>query len=121
MAPANNSDVTALSYRVGLVEKDVGEIKSQLSLKATERENDLRFQVFEDKFQSVSTDIREIKESIKDIVTRGEQQQKDTAGELKTISDSIAKIQIGALVAVVAFFLTIVGTIVTVLITHTIH
>lgn len=121
MSPTSNSDITALSYRVGALEKDVGDIKTQLNLKSTERENDLRFQSFEDKFQSMSSDIKEVKEIIKDIVTRSEQQQKDTASELKTISDSIAKIQIGALVAVVAFFLTIVGTVVTVLITHTIH
>lgn len=121
MSPPANNDMISLAYRVGVVEKDVGDLKNQFNLKANERENDLRFQSFEDKIQSVSSDIKEVKEIIKEIVTRGEQQQKDTAGELKIISDSIAKIQIGALVSVVVFFFGIVATVVTVLITHTIH
>lgn len=119
--PTNSNEIISLASRVSIVEKDISELKNQLSLKATERENDLRFQSFEDKFQSMSSDIREVKEIIKDIVTRGEKDQKDTADELKIISDSIAKIQIGALVSIVVFFFTIVGTVVAFLITHTIH
>lgn len=129
MAPTNsNSEMTNLSYRLGAVEKDVGTltkeldtIKTQLMQKATERENDLRFQGFDDKIQTILDDMREIKESNKESTVRKEQEQKDTAGELKSIRESISKIQIASLVFVLAWVLTIVGTIVAFLITRTIN
>ncbi len=126
--PVNNNEIANLTYRVGTVEKDLGitgkeiaEIRSQLLQKTTERENDLRFQSFEGKIQAALDDIREVKDIIKDIVKHNEEEQKGTTKELKSISDSIAKIQIGALVSIIVFFLSIVGTVVTILITHTIQ
>lgn len=128
MSPPANNELTNLAYRVSAVEKDIqiagkeiAEIKSQLMQKTTERENDLRFQSFENQLQVALDNIKEVKDIIKDIVSRNEKDQKDTASELKSISDSIAKIQIGALVALVLFFLGIVGTVVSFLITNTIH
>lgn len=128
MSPPANNELTNLAYRVSAVEKDIqiagkeiAEIKSQLMQKTTERENDLRFQSFENQLQVALDNIKEVKDIIKDIVSRNEKDQKDTSSELKSISDSIAKIQIGALVALVLFFLGIVGTVVAFLITNTIH
>lgn len=120
--PANSSnELTSLAYRVGALEKDLIEIRTQLNLKTTQRENDLRFQAIDDKVGQALEDIREIKENLKEMVARDEQEQKDIAGELKDIHANISKIQIASLVYIIGFFLTIVGLVVVALITHTFH
>lgn len=117
MQPTPQQEPLAMiAYRVDSVEKDVAQVKMQLNLYETTRENDLKLQQGEMKIQTVISAIADIKLELSKIkdelseIKRGMvSQDKSSTERDAAISKSLTDVQIRILVWVAVWFLGIVA------------
>lgn len=121
MMQKENEPISTLLYRVEAVERDIGQLKSQLNMYEPIRENDLKLSRINDIVARIELELQKVKEKLETINTRmivseQEAQKRDTEQR-----DDQAKLQIRTLWYIVS---TIVGILAAVLVgylTHLIH
>lgn len=99
-----------LLYRLDQAEKDIAQVKSQLSLYVPARENDLRLQSIQETVRRIEADVIATKQQVTDLGIK--------LGEQREAQD---KLQIRALWGTVAFILSTASLIVAGYITHLFH
>lgn len=104
MPPEN---ITTLSFRINVVEHDIGELRKQLDLYVPIRENDLRLQSMQESMRHIADDV------------------KDMRGQLTALSDKLVdqddkrnKLLIRVLWGTVSIIITILAALLINYITH---
>lgn len=117
-----------LVYRVENVEKELAQVKMQLNLYETTRENELKvaqsnlkLQAVVDTIADIKSELSKIKDELTDIKKSVVSQDKSSTEQNNNLSKSIKDVQIRVLLWFVLWFLGIVGSIFIGYVNHVFH
>jgi hypothetical protein len=108
--PMPQDPIPNLLYRLDQAEKDIVQVKAQLSLYVPARENELRLQAIQEAVRRIEMDVGESKKQLTDMT-----------GKLAQQRESQDKLQIRVLWGTVAFILSTASLVVAGYITHFFH
>ena len=108
--PVPSDPIPSLIYRLDQAEKDIVQVKTQLSLYVPARENDIRLQVIQEAVRRIEVDVGESKKQLTDL-----------SEKLAIQREAQDKLQIRVLWGTVAFILSTASLIVAGYITHLFH
>jgi hypothetical protein len=113
--------VSTLLYRVETIEKDLVQVKSQLSLYEPVAYNDLKLQRINDTLARIETDMRKVKDELGAMNTRMTLQDKDLQVKDAAQRESQSALQIRTLIFIVSTVVTILVAVLVGYITHLLH
>jgi hypothetical protein len=113
--------VATLLYRVEVMEKDIGYLKSQLNLYEPTRENDLKLSRINDTVGRIETELSKVKDRLEGMNTRMVTQEKEYRDRDDAQRASQDKLQIRVLWGIVSTVIAILSAVLIGYLTHIIH
>jgi phage shock protein A len=113
--------ISTLLYRVEAVEKDIGQLKSQLNMYEPIRENDLKLSRINDIVSRIESELQKVKERLETINARMIASDQESQKRDIEARDSQAKLQIRTLWYIVSTVITILTALLIGYLTHLIH
>ncbi|SRR6266849_4711017 len=111
-------DVPSLILQIKMIERDVTQLKTQLSLYVPVRENDLQLRLINDTTVRMENELRQVKERLETMNAHMASAEADAQKREADMRENQSKVQIRALIAL----LSIGGTIITgVIINYIVH